>query len=119
MTKTSSACETIYGCHLTDYDESTTTTEPVCKPTGGGGDYEPPEIGCPAPAMVYPKNMKDVGEIPSLLEGYDDYVTVGLRTVPNHVAFYWVPMLGQDTMEALRRSVSVPVSKPVQKIRVS
>ena len=47
-----------------------------------------------------------MGSIPSLLQGYDDYVEVGLTT-ENWVAFYWIPMLGQDTMDALRRSASL------------
>lgn len=83
------------------------TTPTVCaQPTPTSGAYEPPEIGCPAPAIVYPKNPENVGSIPSLLQGYDDYVEVGLTT-ENWVAFYWIPMLGQDTMDALRRSVSL------------
>jgi hypothetical protein len=65
-----------------------------------------PPIGCPAPAIVYPKVPEDVGSIPSLLQGYNDYVEVGLTT-ENWVAFYWIPMLGQDTMDALRQSASL------------
>ncbi|CEL01964.1 hypothetical protein ASPCAL01540 [Aspergillus calidoustus] len=42
------------------------------------GEYVPPPIGCPAPAIIYPKDSANV-------------------------SFYWVPMLDQDTMDALRR----------------
>lgn len=107
VTKSSSECETLYGCHLTDWDYATTTTEPVCTETGGGDRYQPPEIGCPAPAIVFPKDPTDTGDIPSLLEAYDDYVPVG-STTEDFVMFYWIPMLGQDTMDALQRSVSAP-----------
>ncbi|KAJ6149090.1 Killer toxin subunits alpha/beta 6 [Penicillium samsonianum] len=107
VTATASACDTVYGCSLTDWSSTTTTTPSVCaQPTATGGAYEPPEIGCPAPAIVYPKDPENVGSIPSLLQGYDDYVEVGLTT-ENWVAFYWIPMLGQDTMDVLRRSPDV------------
>ncbi|KAF9894400.1 hypothetical protein FE257_007903 [Aspergillus nanangensis] len=76
VTATSSACETIYGCSLTDWESTTTTTAPVCEPTSSGGEYQPPAIGCPAPAIVYPKDPENVGSIPNLLKGYDDYVEI-------------------------------------------
>ncbi|KAJ6118862.1 Killer toxin subunits alpha/beta 6 [Penicillium samsonianum] len=75
VTATASACEAIYGCSLTDWSSTTTTTPSGCaQPTATGGAYEPPEIGCPAPAIVYPRDPENVGSIPSLLQGYDDYV---------------------------------------------
>jgi hypothetical protein len=49
-----------------------------------------------------------MGSTPSLLQGYDDYVEVGLTT-ENWVVFYWIPMLGQDTMDALRQSASLHI----------
>ncbi|KOS36475.1 hypothetical protein ACN38_g12783 [Penicillium nordicum] len=107
VTATSSACETVYGCSLTDSGSTKTTTASVCEPTSGsGGEYQPPAAGCPAPAIVYPKDPENVGSIPSLLQGYKDYVEVGLTT-ERWVAFYWIPMLGQDTMDALRQSPDV------------
>ncbi|KAJ5943590.1 hypothetical protein N7516_003758 [Penicillium verrucosum] len=106
VTATSSACETVYGCSLTDSGSTKTTTASVCEPTSGsGGEYQPPAAGCPAPAIVYPKDPENVGSIPSLLQGYKDYVEVGLTT-ERWVAFYWIPMLGQDTMDALRHPTS-------------
>jgi hypothetical protein len=67
--------------------------------------FVPPPPGCPAPAIVYPKDPGNVGNIPSLLEGYDDYVEVGLDS-ENWVGFYWIPLPGQDTMDELKRSAS-------------
>lgn len=109
VTATSAACETVYGCSLTDWESTKTTTAPVCEPTSPSGEYQPPEKGCPAPAIVYPKDPANVGSIPSLLKGYDDYKEIGLTT-ESWVAFYWIPMLGQDTMDALRQSASLPLS---------
>ncbi|KAJ5963523.1 uncharacterized protein N7479_003399 [Penicillium vulpinum] len=95
VTATSAACETVYGCSLTDWESTTTTTAPVCEPTSRSGEYQPPAQGCPAPAIVYPKDPENVGSIPSLLQGYDDYVEVGLTT-ESWVAFYWIPMLAKQ-----------------------
>ncbi|KAL4930992.1 uncharacterized protein BDV17DRAFT_297495 [Aspergillus undulatus] len=108
VTATSSYCATIYGCSPTDWESSTTTSATACPlpTTPSDGTFEPPPIGCPAPAIVYPRDPENVGSIPSLLQGYDDYVEVG-PTTERWVAFYWVPMLGQDTMDALRRSPDV------------
>ncbi|KAJ5441854.1 hypothetical protein N7491_004260 [Penicillium cf. griseofulvum] len=107
---TSAACETVYGCSLKDWESTTATTAPICEPTSSsGGEYQPPAAGCPAPAIVYPKDPENVGSIPSLLQGYKDYVEVGLTT-ERWVAFYWIPMLGQGTMDALRQSASVSPS---------
>ncbi|KAF9882735.1 hypothetical protein FE257_005339 [Aspergillus nanangensis] len=87
VTATSAACETIYGCSLTDWESTTTTTAPVCERTSSSGEYQPPAIGCPAPAIIYPKDSENVGSIPSLLQEYDDYV--------------------EDTMDALKQSPDV------------
>ncbi|OQE89809.1 hypothetical protein PENNAL_c0013G03989 [Penicillium nalgiovense] len=73
VTATAAACETIYGCSLTDWESTTTTTAAVCTATSSGGQYQPP-------AIVYPKDPENVGSIPSLLKGYDDYVEVGQKT---------------------------------------
>lgn len=72
------------------------------------GTFVAPPPGCPAPAIVYPKDPENVGNIPSLLQGYSDYVEVG-QTTENWVAFYWIPKLGQDTMNALRQSASLHI----------
>jgi hypothetical protein len=44
------------------------------------GTFVPPPVGCPAPAIVYPKDPQNVGSIRSLLQGYDNYVEAGLET---------------------------------------
>ncbi|KAL3468774.1 hypothetical protein BJX99DRAFT_252482 [Aspergillus californicus] len=98
VTETSSYCATVYGCAPTGWELSTTTTATACPlpTTPTDGTFKPPPFG-------YPEN---VSSIPSPLQGYDDYVEVGLST-DNWVMFYWIPMLGQDTMDALRQSPDV------------
>ncbi|OJJ05261.1 hypothetical protein ASPVEDRAFT_838932 [Aspergillus versicolor CBS 583.65] len=111
-TETSSYCGTVYGCAATGSETATTTTATACPlaamatTAADDGTFVPPPPGCPAPAIVYPKDPENVGNIPSLLQGYSDYVEVG-QTTENWVAFYWIPKLGQDTMNALRQSPDV------------
>ncbi|KAJ6149059.1 hypothetical protein N7471_000258 [Penicillium samsonianum] len=60
VTATSAACETVYDCSLTDWESTTTTKAPICEPTSSsGGEYQPPAAGCPAPAIVYPKDPEN------------------------------------------------------------
>lgn len=114
VTRVSSDCETIYGCSATDWETVTQTYASVCPlPTKKSKrDPDEPKLqardsrspGCPDNAIVYPKDPKNVGEVPKLLKEYD-YKTIK-STTHNFVAFYWVPMLDNVTMAALEDSVS-------------
>lgn len=107
ITKTESGCETMYGCHMTDVGATTTVSTGVaCAPTDNPETYDPQKPGCPAPAIVYPRNPENVGNIPQILAAYSDVVPVGLSS-EQWTAFYWVPYLGVDTMAELRASPDV------------
>lgn len=106
ITKTESGCSTIYGCHLTDVEATATRTEGTCEPTDDPNTYDPQTPGCPAPAIVYPRDPENVGNIPQILSAYSDAVPVGLDS-EDWTAFYWIPYLGVDTMAELRASVSL------------
>ncbi|KAF1994463.1 hypothetical protein P154DRAFT_567311 [Amniculicola lignicola CBS 123094] len=103
ITKKDSGCETMYGCHLTGVDATKTVTSTTCEPTDNPDTYEPQKPGCPAPAIVYPSDPKNVGNIPQILSAYKDAVPVKLGS-EDWTAFYWIPYLGVDTMAKLRAS---------------
>ncbi|KAF2828939.1 hypothetical protein CC86DRAFT_317913 [Ophiobolus disseminans] len=106
ITKTESACNTIYGCHLTDIESTKTVTSRTCKATDDPNTYEPQTPGCPAPAIVYPRDPENVGNIPKILSTYSNAVPVKLAS-EDWTAFFYVPFLGVDTMAELRASLDV------------
>ncbi|QSS62360.1 glucan 1,3-beta-glucosidase precursor [Histoplasma capsulatum] len=109
---TSSTCDTIRGCSASDWDTTTTQTKPdhcpspTANPVKGAASIIPPP-GCPANAIVYPSNMKDVGQIPQILAKYKGkYVEIKSIEL-QQVAFIWVPLLDQETMDVLLESPDV------------
>jgi hypothetical protein len=108
ITKTGLECETVYGCDFTDIDATKTVTSSTCEATDNPDTYEPQKPGCPAPAIVYPRDSSNVGSIPKILSAYSDAVPVGLKS-ENWISFYWIPLLGVDTMAELRASVSYSI----------
>ncbi|EGC48290.1 LysM domain-containing protein [Histoplasma capsulatum var. duboisii H88] len=108
----SSTCDTIRGCSASDWDTTTTQTKPdhcpspTTNPVKGTASVIPPP-GCPANAIVYLSNMKDVGQIPQILAKYKGkYVEVKSNEL-QQVAFIWVPLLDQETMNALLESTLI------------
>lgn len=130
-TSTSSSCEEFTACGATDEDSTeTTTTSPDSCPlptgqtrrgweqqagygSGGQADLDrrqvndtPPPPGCPADAFVYPRNPRNVGNIPQLLEGYE-YREISVDAESGKfTSFFWVSQLRVDTLDELRKSVS-------------
>ena len=109
VTKTDAGCNTVYGCHLTDVDTTKTVSSGTCEPTDNPNTYDVQKPGCPAPAIVYPQDPGNVGNIPQILAAYKDAVPVKLKS-EDWTAFYWIPYLGVDTMAKLRASVSITYS---------
>ncbi|ODH53683.1 hypothetical protein GX48_00101 [Paracoccidioides brasiliensis] len=130
ISSTLSMCDTIYGCSVSGGAATTTTTKtpdncplPTTRPkalqTGnadsGGSKPEsglvsaagPPPPGCPADAVVYPSNPKNVGKIPDILAAYKGkYVEVKSESF-QFTSFFWVPFLDQKTMDILKESPDV------------
>ncbi|EEH21782.2 hypothetical protein PABG_03998 [Paracoccidioides brasiliensis Pb03] len=113
-TSTSSTCDTIYGCSASDWDRTTTQTKPDNCPLpttqplqAAAAPPKPPPPGCPANAIVYPSNMKNVGQIPQLLEKYKGKYVEIKSDVLHLTSFFWVPFLDQETMDALLKSPDV------------
>ncbi|CAM1508809.1 Fc.00g025480.m01.CDS01 [Cosmosporella sp. VM-42] len=117
VTKVSSDCETIYGCSVSDWESATDKFTSACplptpdskrdveEPGLGKRQFVPPAPGCPAPAIVYPRDPENVGEVPDILNHTKSRVIESSEF--NFVAFYWVPMLDRDTMAALLESPDV------------
>ncbi|OAX83696.1 hypothetical protein ACJ72_01943 [Emergomyces africanus] len=109
---TSSTCDTIRGCSASDWDTTTTQTKPdhcsspTANPVQGAASIIPLP-GCPANAIVYPSNMKDVGQISQILAKYKGKYVEIKSNVLQQVAFIWVPLLDQETMNALLESPDV------------
>jgi hypothetical protein len=92
---------------LTDVEATTMVSSGVaCMPTDNPDTYDPQKPGCPAPAIVYPRDPENVGNIPQILAAYSDAVPVGLDS-EDWTAFYWIPYLGVDMMAELRASPDV------------
>ncbi|KAM0254537.1 hypothetical protein ACHAQJ_006697 [Trichoderma viride] len=116
ITSTASDCEAIYGCSLKDWESATTVTSEACAlPTGDSkrdADDDSHYVNlaasdCAAPAIVYPRDSENVGEIPVLLDQYKGkYVEIGAPSF-NYIAFYWIPMLDKDTLDTLLKSPDV------------
>lgn len=120
---TSSTCDTIRGCSASDWDTTTTQTKPdhcpspTANPVKGAASIIPPP-GCPANAIVYPSNMKDVGQIPQILAKYKGkYVEIKSIEL-QQVAFIWVPLLDQETMDVLLESVRTEYMSELKHMRV-
>ncbi|KAH6874029.1 peptidase S8/S53 domain-containing protein [Thelonectria olida] len=116
IASTASDCETIYGCSLTDWESETTVTSEECAlPTRDSRrdvDENPDSANlaasdCAAPAIVYPRDSHNVGQVPVLLDKYKGkYVEIGAPEF-NYTAFYWIPMLDKDTLATLLKSPDV------------
>ncbi|OAT07954.1 hypothetical protein BDBG_16924 [Blastomyces gilchristii SLH14081] len=113
ITSTSSTCNTIYGCSASDWDTTTTQTQtgncqlPTALSAQAAAAPPIPPPGCPANAIVYPSDMKDVGQIPQLLEKYEGKYVEIKSEVLRLTTFFWVPFLDQETMNALLQSPDV------------
>lgn len=102
FSSTSHTCETVFGCEVTNSNTATKTVSASGCPATPTGI--PPD-GCPQNAFVYPANPANVGEIPTLLQNYAS--TYQVVELSDFVAFYWVPLLDQQTMNALQSSPDV------------
>ncbi|KAK4181199.1 family 55 putative glycoside hydrolase [Triangularia setosa] len=110
-TATSRQCETARGCDLTDRN---TRTEPTavesCAPTPrvkARDDDDNSRQRVWQNAIVYPKDPKNVGDIPSLLNAYAGrYETIGVPEF-SVVGYYWVPLMDAETMKRLKGSAFV------------
>ncbi|KAK1974041.1 pectate lyase superfamily protein-domain-containing protein [Colletotrichum cereale] len=128
FTRTESSCgDEFTACGLTDVEATATTTKTPdsCPlPTGNAKrDVEaeaedtnleltrrqdpPPPPGCPANAVIYPRDPTNVGDIPQILVDYaGKYVQVQAKSV-SFTSFFWVPYLDKETMGKLKNSGSV------------
>ncbi|KAI1771426.1 pectin lyase-like protein [Hypoxylon cercidicola] len=125
-TSTSSACEEVIGCSLTESNTATATTTrtdvcptdnaavagPMDNAVADGDELQrrqfiPSPEGCPANAIVYPRDPENVGEIPRLLSSYEGKYVEIRSTEFDFTSFYWVPHLDQDTMNNLTKSLDV------------
>lgn len=120
--RTESSCgDEFTACGATDIEATTTKVPENCPlPTDnakrGIVDDGPKLIrrqneqrlaGCPANAVIYPKNPDNVGDIPQLLSEYDGkYVQVQSKQF-SYTAFFWVPYLDAQTMAKVQQSVSI------------
>lgn len=128
---TSSRCETLTGCTVSGADTTeVSTTDLSCPtqpararrfdPTGpvviaaaqptaldGDAPLVPRQAqSCGALAAVFPRDSKDVGEIPKLLERYTGkYETIESKEY-GFTSLFWVPDLDPLTMSNLTNSVS-------------
>ncbi|KDN67309.1 putative 1,3-beta glucanase [Colletotrichum sublineola] len=110
----SSRCETIRGCSVTD-SQLTTRVEcalPTPASLNQDGDLErrqdpPPQVGCPANAIVYPTDPENTGNIPALLQGYAGKYKEIKSSQAGFTSFFWVPLLDQGTMDKLKQSPDV------------
>ncbi|KFX87604.1 hypothetical protein V490_08138, partial [Pseudogymnoascus sp. VKM F-3557] len=122
ITRTESSCgDEFTACGATDI-EATTTKEPDSCPlptdnAKRGVVDDGPELarrqsqqrpaGCPANAVIYPKNPENVGDIPQLLSEYNGkYVQVQSKQI-SFTSFFWVPYLDAQTMAKVQQSGSV------------
>lgn len=121
ITASSEYCETVQGCSVTDHDShSTKTTRSECplptpnivrreeeeKDDGVVRRQAPPPPGCPADAIVYPKDPMKAGNVPQILnEKYaGKYTEVKSKTV-GFISFWFIPLLDEQTMDILKNSV--------------
>nr|CDP24152.1 Putative Glycoside Hydrolase Family 55 [Podospora anserina S mat+] len=116
-TATSRQCETVRGCDVTDQNTRTVSTAiESCtpKPRVKARDGDDPSLlnprqngngnSCGKNAIVYPKDPKSAGDIPSLLSAYaGKYETIGVPEL-NIVGYWWVPLLDEETMKRLKSS---------------
>lgn len=116
-TSASSACEEVRGCSLTFSNTATTTTTradscPTDNAVAARDELQPRQFiptpeGCPADAIVFPRDSGNVGKIPDILSGYEGkYVEVKSKYF-GFTSFYWVPRLDQETMNNLTKSLDV------------
>ncbi|OBT61060.1 hypothetical protein VE03_09163 [Pseudogymnoascus sp. 23342-1-I1] len=122
ITRTESSCgDKFTACGATDIEATTTKAPENCPlPTDNakrGIVDDDPELvrrqterrpaGCPANAVIYPKNPENVGDIPQLLSEYSGkYVQVQSSQL-SFTAFFWVPYLDAQTMARVQQSGSV------------
>ncbi|PGH19017.1 hypothetical protein AJ79_00051 [Helicocarpus griseus UAMH5409] len=121
VTSISSECDTIYGCAVTDWDITTTTTATAdnCPlPTANSKRHLPekselrprqalPPPGCPANAIVYPRDSGNVGQIPTLLAEYQGDYFEAKSNEFQYTSFFRVPNLDVETMNSLQQSPDV------------
>lgn len=123
-TSASSACEEVRGCSLTFSNTATTTTTradscPTDNAVAARDELQPRQFiptpeGCPADAIVFPRDSGNVGKIPDILSGYEGkYVEVKSKYF-GFTSFYWVPRLDQETMNNLTKSVCISVHSAPQ-----
>jgi hypothetical protein len=66
----------------------------------------PPPSGCPADAIVYPNDPMNAGNVPQILsEKYSGKYTEVKSTAVGFISFWYIPLLDEETMEALKNSV--------------
>jgi len=126
----SSRCETVTGCTVSDADTTkTSTTDLSCptkravarqwepagtaiasdeaKATHGHGPLMPRQApSCGALAVVFPKDGKNVGEIPTLLQAYAGKYEKAESKRFGITSFFQIPDLDPATLKKLTESVS-------------
>lgn len=117
VANTATKCYTLTGCSVSDKATSTasTTTISCARPTDDAEakrrdeeiskTQQPPALGCPANALVYPRSYEQFDKIQGVLDkaGYQGkYQVVGGT---DYVLFWWVPYLDFQTLTKLNDMV--------------
>ncbi|RWA03907.1 hypothetical protein EKO27_g11198 [Xylaria grammica] len=95
-------CEAIEGCEATNSDTAiTSSTTAACTPTASADSLNV----CDNDALVYPRDPANVGDIPTILAKYSGKYEQA--EFSGETAFFWVPVLDQDTFDKLKASSNV------------